>query len=190
MANDPALMTAAIDYARAQSDGEYETLQNELHVKQAEVARMEKEERNLVQFVRSTGGEAKGGVTPVSIAEELRTLRDQLTAVREQVAGLTVRLKEARRKVVDPEAVRDCLRFFDTVYEMLSPAEKGTLIASFVQKVVYTTELLQIFLYNEPFDRETMAQAEKALRDAPVAAGGATGLSSSNEWWALQDLNL
>lgn len=70
---------------------------------------------------------------------------------------------KAERTTIDPDAIKNNLVFFDTVYDLLSPEEKSALLMTFVQRVTYTPERVQLFLFNEPLDENTRREAARMV---------------------------
>lgn len=186
IANSPDLLAAALEYAKSLEGSEAQTVVAQLHGKEGELAKLEAEERNLLAFIKSGGLEEKEGSTPEAILEELRAIRRRIAAAKEQLPELEARAKSARRSAIDPAAISDSLAFFDTVFDLLGPEEKASLLKTFVQRVNYTPKKVQIFLFNEPLDEKMREDAVRLLREPKekklLAPPGSPGFLGCPEW--------
>ncbi|MEK7746510.1 MAG: recombinase family protein, partial [Elusimicrobiota bacterium] len=179
MGNGPE-MARALEHAQALAKGQGKEFQDKLKGKQSEIVRLENEERNLLAFIKSAGLNAEDGKTPAAILEDLGSLRGRITKAREEIQEIEARLHSEGGSRIDPAAVRDSLNFFDTVFDLLSPAEKADLLKTFIQRVTYSLEKVQIQVYDEPLDQKTKEGLEGALL-VPEPAGVSSGSLSRNK---------
>ena len=111
---------------------------------------------------------------------ELESLRDRITKTREDITTIETELQPTGETRIDPAAVRNSLNFFDTVFDLLSEEEKAQLLRTFIQRVTYSLENIQIRVYDEPLDKKTKEGLKEAL-SVPEPAGVSSGSLSRNK---------
>ncbi|MCI0341668.1 MAG: recombinase family protein [Planctomycetales bacterium] len=205
LARTPELLEEALEYARSQASTVGKDLRVRIQARRIELAKIEAEEKNLVNFIRA-GGIAAEEKAPAALIEDLRGLRERIEATREEADALEAKLRSDGASPVDPEAIGDGLAFMDAVLDLLSPEEKARLLRTFVQRVTYTPERVQLFLFNEPLDTLTRREVRRLLAEEPgdgagllaakgtagplVAVPDGPGSLGRPAWWAIQGSNL
>jgi len=177
MGNGPEL-AEALRRAQTIARTESKVTQDKLKGKQSELSRLMSEERNVLSFIKSGG--LAGDKTPQAIMSELESLRDRITKTREDITAIETELQPTGETRIDPAAVRNSLNFFDTVFDLLSEEEKAQLLRTFIQRVTYSLENIQIRVYDEPLDKKTKEGLKEAL-SVPEPAGVSSGSLSRNK---------
>ena len=172
-------LAEALRRAQTIAKTESKVAQDKLKGKQSELAKLMSEERNVLAFIKSGG--LDGDKTPQAIMSELESLRDRITKTREDITGIETELQPRGEARIDPAAVRDSLNFFDTVFDLLTEEEKAQLIKTFIQKVTYSLEKIQIRVYDELLNKKTKEGLREAL-SVPEPAGVSSGSLSRNKW--------
>ena len=112
--------------------------------------------QNIVAFVRTTcDGD---GRKSTAMAKELDRLERQKLSLEDELKCVDGQIRDEESKVVNKGLVKDSCTFFDTVFDVMTEAEKRDLILTFVQSVTYTSEKIRIELFSQPIPREKLGK--------------------------------
>lgn len=179
LANNADLLSAALAHAHDLARSETKSRTSQLGAKSAELAKLEREERNLLDFIKQGGFDAEQR-TPQVLMEELQTVRERAEKCKRELDALEVQRRAAGKVEINPEAIQDGLAFFDTVFDLLTPAEKTDLVRTYVQRVVYTPEKVQILVYSDLPYGDDSTRNQHLLNGPPVAGSGSP--MDRNRW--------
>ena len=163
LAADPVLLSTAIQCTVTEKNEELQKLRADLTGKVDRKSAVEKEIVNLVEYIKR--GQATSTITKRRVDEEIAKLEGEQIELEKFIQELQEQIRLTRKRVVEKDLAKDTLAYFSKVYDTLDEKERRMLIQTFVQRVVYTPERVQIFLYTEPIEPEVVVNALAAGKD-------------------------
>ncbi len=142
-------LEAAVRLAQQERDANHGGKVDALRAKQAELAKLKAQQANVVKFIKGANA------SPKELVTELDSLRDEIGRAESELHATEQALDVA--PAVDLSKVEDYLKFFGTVYELMSDEDKRALLKTFVQKVECYEDKVQVYLYDEPSENDLKA---------------------------------
>ncbi len=148
-ASNRPLLEASVRVAQQERDATHGGKLAAVRAKQAELAKLKVQQANVVKFIK------EASASPKELVTELDSLRDEIGRVETELQEIEQALDVA--PAVDLGKVEDYLKFFDTVYELMSDEDKRALLKTFVQKVACYEDKVHVYLYDEPSENDLKA---------------------------------
>ncbi|MCI0342679.1 MAG: recombinase family protein [Planctomycetales bacterium] len=155
------------EFERAVAHAEEDACQVGRHVRdglrqhRAQLARLRGEEERLVGVLKQAGLDEKS--SPRAVLAELTELQARAEAEEEAVRELDEQLRTDQRVSVNRAAVRDGVALMHAVLDRLTLEEQAQLVRTYVRRVTFTPEKVQVFLYDDP--SPWAGETAGALRD-------------------------
>ncbi len=162
------------EFERAVSAAEQGARQAAAHIRdglrqhRAKLARVRAEEARLVGVLKQAGLDDK--TSPRAVLAEIAELQAGVEAEEEAVRDLEAQLRSDQRAHVNRAAVHDGIALMHALLDRLTPEEQAQLVRTYVGRVTFTPEKVQVFFYDDPSPWAASSPEASRSPEEPVAA--------------------
>ena len=160
---DEATIQEIVERANSLSGDEIQHLESQVMGQENQLRPIQQEIANYVEAI------GKGFNMTESVLRKLQELEAQQKQLEGHIAQLRLELKEAKRKRLDTQTMRDSLMHFSQIIEVATPEEQKALVPRIVESVTFTPTEIEIALFEELIETGLLSVSPSVNQDGDGA---------------------